>query len=121
MQILSCIDRMDKAVPGVRAGYDSLSEIVHPNWAGVAGLYSKPDPPRYLTDFGRGLRETKGTVDMIANALLGSLGLFELAYPAVGEGDPLAKARFLLETTARGEMDLAEHMQALLCSTMWNG
>ncbi|ESY79954.1 hypothetical protein X739_29770 [Mesorhizobium sp. LNHC220B00] len=34
MQILSCIDRMDKAVPGVRAGYDSLSEIAHPNWSG---------------------------------------------------------------------------------------
>ncbi|MBZ9988161.1 hypothetical protein LB572_13770 [Mesorhizobium sp. BH1-1-5] len=88
MQILSSIDRMDKAVPGVRASYDSLSEIAHPNWSGVAGLYSKPDPPRYLTDFGRGLRDTKGTADMIANALLGSLGLFELAYNRISEAMP---------------------------------
>lgn len=88
MQILSCIDRMDKAVPGVRAGYDSLSEIAHPNWSGVAGLYSKPDPSRYLTDFGRGLRDTKGAADMIANALLGSLGLFELAYNRISEAIP---------------------------------
>lgn len=42
-------------------------------------------------------------------------------YPAVGEGDRLAKARYLLEIEARGELDLAEHMQAVLRSTMWKG
>lgn len=40
------------------------------------------------------------------------------AYPAVSEGDRLAKARYLLEVEARGELDLPEHMQALLHSTM---
>lgn len=43
------------------------------------------------------------------------------AYPAVAEGDRLAKARYLLEVEARGELDLPEHMQALLRSTMWKG
>ncbi|RWJ04834.1 MAG: hypothetical protein EOR25_29765 [Mesorhizobium sp.] len=43
------------------------------------------------------------------------------AYPAVSESDRLAKARYLLEIEARGELDLAEHMQALLRSTMWQG
>ncbi|TIS63391.1 MAG: hypothetical protein E5W93_03720 [Mesorhizobium sp.] len=43
------------------------------------------------------------------------------AYPAVREGDRLAKARYLLEIEARGELDLPEHMQALLRSTMWKG
>ena len=42
-------------------------------------------------------------------------------YPAVGEADRLAKARYLLEIEARGELDLAEHMQAVLRSTMWRG
>lgn len=42
-------------------------------------------------------------------------------YPAVGEADRLAKARYLLQIEARGELDLAEHMQALLRSTMWRG
>ncbi|WP_245466312.1 hypothetical protein [Mesorhizobium sp. M7A.F.Ca.MR.245.00.0.0] len=42
-------------------------------------------------------------------------------YPAVGEGDRLAKARYLLEIEARGELDLAEHMQAVLRSIMWKG
>ncbi|MER8484281.1 hypothetical protein [Mesorhizobium sp. M1322] len=88
MQILSCIDRMNKAVPGVRASYDSLSEIAHPNWAGAAGLYSKQDPTRYVTEFGRGLGDTKGAGDMIAIALLGSLGLFELAYNRIAEAMP---------------------------------
>ncbi|MFB9978060.1 hypothetical protein ACFSQQ_33480 [Mesorhizobium kowhaii] len=40
------------------------------------------------------------------------------AYRAVREGDRLAKARYLLEIEARGELDLAEHMQAVLRSTM---
>ncbi|MET3579950.1 hypothetical protein ABID19_002981 [Mesorhizobium robiniae] len=40
-------------------------------------------------------------------------------YSSVGEGDRLAKARYLLEIEARGELDLAEHMQAVLRSTMW--
>ncbi|WP_292464523.1 hypothetical protein [Mesorhizobium sp.] len=42
-------------------------------------------------------------------------------YPAVGEADRLAKARYLLEIEARGELDLAEHMQSILLSTMWRG
>ncbi|MER9900237.1 hypothetical protein [Mesorhizobium sp. M0130] len=41
------------------------------------------------------------------------------SYAAVGEADRLAKARYLLEIEARGELDLAEHMQAILQSTMW--
>jgi hypothetical protein len=41
------------------------------------------------------------------------------SYAAVGEADRLAKARYLLEIEALGELDLAEHMQAVLKSTMW--
>ncbi|TPI76682.1 hypothetical protein FJ423_20295 [Mesorhizobium sp. B2-8-9] len=40
------------------------------------------------------------------------------AYRAVKQGDRLAKARYLLEIEARGELDLPEHMQALLRSTV---
>ncbi len=40
------------------------------------------------------------------------------AFPAVAEGDRLAKAGYLLEIEARGELDLPEHMQTLLRSTM---
>ncbi|CAH2394139.1 conserved hypothetical protein [Mesorhizobium ventifaucium] len=41
------------------------------------------------------------------------------AYPAVREGDRLAKSKYLLEIEARCELDLPEHMQNLLRSTMW--
>ena len=43
------------------------------------------------------------------------------AYPAVTEDDRLAKARYLFEIEARGELDLPEHLQALLHSAMWKG
>lgn len=42
------------------------------------------------------------------------------AYPAVSRRDRLAKAEYLLEIEARGELDLPEHMQALLRSTISN-
>ncbi|MBZ9990926.1 hypothetical protein LB572_27860 [Mesorhizobium sp. BH1-1-5] len=40
------------------------------------------------------------------------------AYPVVSPDDSAAKARYLLEIEARGELDLPEHMQALLYSTI---
>lgn len=43
------------------------------------------------------------------------------AYPASEEGDRLAKARYLLQVEARGELDLAEQVQAILRSSMWKG
>lgn len=41
------------------------------------------------------------------------------AYPSITEGDRLAKASYLLQVEARGELDLPQHMQALLRSAMW--
>jgi hypothetical protein len=40
------------------------------------------------------------------------------AYPAISESDRRAKAQYLLKIEARGELDLAEHMQTLLRSMM---
>ncbi|MFE0015216.1 hypothetical protein ACFWXH_10250 [Mesorhizobium sp. NPDC059054] len=42
-------------------------------------------------------------------------------YPAATEGDRCAKASYLLEIEARGELDLEQHMQAILHSMMWKG
>jgi hypothetical protein len=86
--VLDCIDRMDKKVPGVRANYDSLSEFAHPNWSGVVGLYTKTDTKKFITYFGRGLRGADSTRRMIANAMLGSLGLFEYAYNRISTTMP---------------------------------
>ena len=88
LQILSCIDRMDKAVTGLRKSYDMLSEIAHPNWRGVFGMYAKTDEAKYTAHFGRGLRSTEGTKGTIVNALLGALDLFELAYNRISDGMP---------------------------------
>ncbi|RWP14159.1 hypothetical protein [Mesorhizobium sp.] len=40
------------------------------------------------------------------------------SYPAISRGDRRAKAEYLLATEARGELDLEEHMQAILHSMM---
>jgi hypothetical protein len=71
---------MDKNIPGVLSTYESLSEIVHPNWGGVFGLYSKTDEPNFITYFGRGLRGADSLRSRITSAMLGSPGAFEYAY-----------------------------------------
>jgi hypothetical protein len=80
VHVLTCLRQMDKKIPGVLSSYNSLSEIAHPNWAGVAGLYSKNDKSNFITHFGRGLRGVDSSRGMITNAILGSLGAFEYAY-----------------------------------------
>lgn len=88
LQILTCIDRMDKKVPGVRKSYDMLSEIAHPNWRGVFGMYGENDEPRFTANFGRGLRPVEHVKSPIVNALLGALGLFEYAYNRISDEMP---------------------------------
>ncbi len=92
-QILSCIDRMDKKVPGVRKSYDILSEIAHPNWRGVFGMYAKTDEATFTVQFGRSLRSTEGTKGAIVNALLGALDLFEFAYNRISDAIPVFLAK----------------------------
>lgn len=40
------------------------------------------------------------------------------SYPAIGRDDRRAKAKYLLAVEARGELDLQDHMQAILRSMM---
>lgn len=85
VHVLDCLRKMDKKIPGVLSSYDNLSEVVHPNWAGVVGLYSKNDQPNFITRFGRGLRGVDSSRSMITNAMLGSLGAFEYAYNRIAD------------------------------------
>ncbi|AZO25706.1 hypothetical protein EJ070_13415 [Mesorhizobium sp. M1E.F.Ca.ET.045.02.1.1] len=70
--------------------------------------------------FGKAMHEVGGSSgdhDRASRQEEGTL-LAICAYPAVSRGDRLAKARYLLEIEARGELDLPEHIQALLRSTI---
>jgi hypothetical protein len=92
INILTCVDCVDKAVPGFRAAYDSLSEYAHPNWLGVSGLYSKIDRKKFITRFGRGFAAERAG-NQLTNALVGGLQTFEHAYNKIAEDMP----RFLAE------------------------
>lgn len=41
INILTAVDRLDKDIEGIRAMYDDLCEIAHPNWMGTVGHYGK--------------------------------------------------------------------------------
>ena len=85
VHVLTLLRKIDKAIPGVMASYDALSEIVHPNWSGVVGLYSKTDYEKFITYYGRGLRGVTETQKKILSSLLGSLGAFEYAYNRISD------------------------------------
>lgn len=88
IRIGSCIKQMDKTVPGVGKSYAMLSEIAHPNWRGVFGMYARTDESNFTAHFGRGLRSTEVMKGPIVNALLGALGSFEFAYNRISDAMP---------------------------------
>jgi len=87
--ILSLIDRMDKRIGGgVRASYDRLSEIAHPNWNGALALYSKTDRENFVTYFGRFPEKAESRRRSTANVLAACLGCFEYAYNKISDMVP---------------------------------
>lgn len=50
INILTCIDKLDKEYNGYREYYDALCEFVHPNWDGVGGSYSNLNEQGRVTD-----------------------------------------------------------------------
>lgn len=68
---LTMINHLDKIVPGVRASYDQLSEIAHPNYGGVHGLYAENDEENFVTRLGPNVRDAtpRHAVPILAAAL----------------------------------------------------
>ena len=56
VNVLTCVDRVDKDVDGFRHHYDVLSEYAHPNWAGTVHIYSQPHPGEGTVSFGNYIR-----------------------------------------------------------------
>jgi len=86
--VMDLVRLVDKIVPGYQASYDALSEIAHPNGRGVFGLYGTIDQQSYVARFGRNLEKTYSTRGVIAQALLGAIGMFEPAYNRMADELP---------------------------------
>jgi hypothetical protein len=87
INILTCVDQMDKKIPGIRKSYDSLSEYAHPNFVGVVGLFSVRDEANLATHFQRGARADI-TGPHLTNALIGSLIAFDYCYNKIADEMP---------------------------------
>jgi hypothetical protein len=85
--IITMIEHLDRQIPGVKAGYDQLSEFAHPNWSGVFGLFSETNWQTYTTKFARGARGTNAK-EIASILLAGSLDLFERGYNSISETLP---------------------------------
>src|SRR5262249_50778038 len=87
INILTCIKHINRDVPGFQEAYDSLSEYAHPNWMGVAGLFSRVDRANFTTHFGRGFKAEQAG-GQIGNLLNAATGLFVYAYNAIADEMP---------------------------------
>ena len=85
VSVITFVDRVEKDVEGFRHQYDLLSEFAHPNWAGTALLYSKPDPPNLWTDFGANIRGNEGPKKIGVINLSVALMFFERSYNRVAD------------------------------------
>ncbi len=81
---MTILGHMDREVPGVLRAYSNLSEVAHPSWLGVCGLFSRLDTEEHVAYFGRNPRGIANK-DVIAGLLAAALGLFELAYNAMAD------------------------------------
>ncbi len=88
LNVMKFVDSVEKDVKGFRHQYDILSEFAHPNWAGTALLYSKPDPPNLWTDFGPNIRGIDGPKTIGAVNLSVALMCFERSYNRIAEVMP---------------------------------
>lgn len=85
ISVLTFVDRVEKDAEGFRHQYDRLSEFAHPNWAGTALLYSKPDPPNLWTDFGANIRGVDGPKHVGVINLSVALMFFERSYNRIAD------------------------------------
>ncbi|MGM5002932.1 hypothetical protein AB8A05_29685 [Tardiphaga sp. 538_B7_N1_4] len=60
--IMTQIDRLDKAQPGLRAVYDQLSEVTHPNGLGAVVHFTDLDPTVGMMRFGPSNRQQANLV-----------------------------------------------------------
>ncbi|WP_246707488.1 hypothetical protein [Mesorhizobium sp. NZP2077] len=116
----------------IRNGHTQVPSCLHSCGNGPRRRDAAPRPVQQLralieahkkayAAFGEAVRQMGGSSCNGASREEEQALLAICAYPAVSEGDCLAKARYLLEIEARGELDLVGHMRALLHSTMWKG
>lgn len=81
VSVLTFVKRLDRKLPGFATAYNFLSEIAHPNWLGVSGMYSRVDQENFVVYYGRGLRSGHGQAGArLADVLVSSLLTFEDGY-----------------------------------------
>lgn len=72
LNALTMIGHLEKLVPGVNDIYGQLSEVAHPNYGGVHGLYAQNDTKNFTTYLGPKVRDaTPRHAVLILAAILG--------------------------------------------------
>lgn len=83
--ILGMLDRLDKKFPGMRRGYDTLSEFAHPNFNGVARSFSKIIQNELTTEFSQRSKELHDKERLAGNYLCVALMAFIAGYNKISD------------------------------------
>ncbi len=85
INILTLIDDLNKTIPLFRNNYDTFSEVAHPNYSGVVGLFAEIDRPSFVMNFARGWSRNEVKPQSAIEILATCLDLFILVYNEIAD------------------------------------
>jgi len=80
INIMTCIDKVEREIPGFRKNYDQLSEYAHPNWSGVLGMFATTDHENIVIDLGTSLRGKENAKSQISVSFTTNIEILVMAY-----------------------------------------
>lgn len=86
--ILTIIDHVDKVITGVREAYNSLSELAHPNFAGMLSAYQEPDIEERRAIFIDPFKERINAIPILLNSICLCLAIIKRSLDEFEENLP---------------------------------
>jgi len=85
---MTFLKHVERELPGYTRHYEKLCEYSHPNYYGVAGIYSHPHKETGLIDLGSNIRGGQSHDLICAAGLSGTVIMFHHSYEALANTLP---------------------------------
>ncbi len=88
INVMTFLKHVEREIPGYTGHYERLCEYSHPNYYGVAGIFSQPHKETGLIDFGSNIRGGQSHDLTCAASLSGATLMFHHSYEALADTLP---------------------------------
>jgi hypothetical protein len=88
INVMTFLKHVEREIPGYTGHYERLCEYSHPNYYGVAGIFSQPHKETGLIDLGSNIRGGQSHDLICAASLSGATLMFHHSYEALADTLP---------------------------------